>query len=75
MSSPLDNLPDLSPLGGHWTTTTGHHIDFGHIVTMGRAEIPGITWPYEPEDCPITTNTWYLDDTLLLCDGCGTDGT
>lgn len=75
MSYAIDQLPDLSPLGGHWTTTTARDIVDGRPVEIGLAHLPGVEWPYQPANCPIARGSWYLDGTLLLCDGCGTDGT
>lgn len=76
MSYPLDQLPDLAPLGGHWTTAVVSDSAYPlQAARVGRAHLPGVTWPYEPHHCPITRGTWYLDGQLLLCDGCGVDGT
>ncbi|QIS19208.1 hypothetical protein [Nocardia terpenica] len=75
MSYPVDQLPDLGPLGGHWTLVTVRDAAYGYLVRVGQAHLPGIEWPYQPHECPIDRGSWYLDDTLLICDGCGTDGT
>ncbi|WP_280258544.1 hypothetical protein [Nocardia wallacei] len=75
MSYPLDRLPDLTPIGGHWTIVTVPVGPMDVPVRIGQAHLPGIEWPYTPEDCPISRGSWYLDGKLLLCNGCGTDGT
>ncbi|MGW5441444.1 hypothetical protein [Nocardia asteroides] len=78
MSYPLRELPDLSSLGGTWTTVTVADCAFGHPVQVGRANFPDHEWPYEPGICPCSSEiptAWYLDGYLLLCLGCGTDVT
>ena len=76
MSFALDHLPDLSPIGGRWTTTTipASHTRDGHTREGGLAELPGITWEYTPAECAGPPwGDWYLDGTVLLCPGCGID--
>ncbi|WP_040817368.1 hypothetical protein [Nocardia jiangxiensis] len=75
MSYQINELPDLSPLGGHWTLTTSPDDAYDDVPEYGLAHLPGVEWPYQPADCTVTEGTWYLDGTLLLCDGCGVDGT
>ncbi|WP_331761076.1 hypothetical protein OG225_43290 (plasmid) [Nocardia sp. NBC_01377] len=75
MSYPTDQLPDISSLGGEWTLATVPEVAFGHPVQVGRAMFPDHEWPYEPAKCTWDQGTWYLDGTLLICMGCGTDGT
>ncbi|MFF2088537.1 hypothetical protein ACFVVM_32540 [Nocardia sp. NPDC058176] len=67
MSYPLRELPDLSSLGGTWTTVTVADCAFGHPVQVGRANFPDHEWPYEPGE-----NTWRLDSASL--DGYPLDG-
>ncbi|MBF6287827.1 hypothetical protein [Nocardia cyriacigeorgica] len=75
MSYPVDQLPDISVIGGTWTIVTARDCAFGHPVKVGQAHFPDWEWPYQPENCPIECGSWYLNETLLLCNGCGTDGT
>ncbi|MFE2998002.1 hypothetical protein ACFXG4_23695 [Nocardia sp. NPDC059246] len=76
MSSTIDELPDLSPIGGHWTIATVHaDHTFTHDTLRGLAHLPGVEWEFQPENCPIPWGDWYLDHTLLLCSGCGIDAT
>ncbi|MGY1948634.1 hypothetical protein [Nocardia asiatica] len=75
MSYPIEELPDLSSLGGEWTTATVADCAYGTPVEVGRAHFPDHEWPYEPQRCPHGFSAWYLNGTLLLCLGCGTDGT
>lgn len=77
MSYPIEQLPDISHLGGEWTTAIAPDAAYGTPVEVGRAIFPDHEWPYEPGTC---TCTWgqgarYLDGGLLLCMGCGCDGT
>ncbi|MFE3105298.1 hypothetical protein [Nocardia tengchongensis] len=74
----LDRLPDLSPYGGHWTTTTvpASHTLGDHPVERGLAHLPDVEWQYQPDNCE--GPPWgdeYLDGTLELCPGCGIDVT
>lgn len=71
-------IPDLSEVGGHWDERpVAWHS--GAPVCPGRriARIPGRDWPSEPEGCTAepTDTTWILDGRVLLCNGCGIDGT
>ncbi|MFC9664901.1 hypothetical protein ACFVJ5_32140 [Nocardia sp. NPDC127606] len=76
MSYPLHELPDLSSLGGEWATVTVADCAWGHPVQVGRAMFPDHEWPYEPRKCPWDMPTaWYLDGSVLICLGCGVDGT
>ncbi|MFC8046794.1 hypothetical protein [Nocardia sp. NPDC057353] len=75
MSYPIDELPDISHLGGEWTTATVRDCADGTPVEVGRAVFPDHEWPFEPGTCTWTRGAWYLDETLLLCMGCGCDGT
>lgn len=73
-----DEIPDLSEIGASWDERLPKwHGD--DLVAIGRrvARLPGVVWPYEPEDClagPQDTK-WILDGQVLLCTGCGIDGT
>ncbi|MGW0252641.1 hypothetical protein ACWDYH_39060 [Nocardia goodfellowii] len=75
MSYPVDQLPDLSSISGTWTIVTVRDCAHGHPVQVGQAHFPDWEWPYQPNNCPIARGSWYLDGDLLLCNGCGTDGT
>ena len=76
MSYAIDKLPDLSPLGGHWSIVTRPDIANGRLGKVGRAHFPDVEWPFEPDTCPyFDKGAWYLDGTLLICQGCGCDGT
>ncbi|WP_433758140.1 hypothetical protein [Nocardia sp. CA-135398] len=75
MSYPIDQLPDLSSIGGTWTTVTVRDCAYGGPVRVGVAQFPDWEWPYTPAKCPIQHGSWYLNGTLLLCNGCGSDGT
>ena len=77
MSYPLHELPDLSSLGGEWTTVTVGDCVSGRPVQVGRAVFPDHEWPYEPHNCPCwdVPSAWYLDGYVLICLGCGIDGT
>jgi len=76
------NECDLSEIGGHWDErlVTWHGpIGDRLFVVPGRrvACLPDRTWPHEPEDCTseMGDTTWILDGQVLLCNGCGLDGT
>lgn len=69
-------LNDLSAIGGHWGERQPlHHHGDGIVTGRKVAHIQGITWDYEPENCEATKNQWILDGTVLICTGCGLDGT
>lgn len=77
-----DDIPDLSEVGGYWDArpVEWHHdgADRGYVCPGRRiARIPGYDWPSEPENCTAGMNdtTWILDGRVLLCNGCGIDGT
>lgn len=73
-----DTIPDLSEVGGHWDERDVASHD-GAYVTPGRrvARIPGVEWLHQPENCQaeLGDTTWILDGQVLLCNGCGIDGT
>ncbi|WP_067697095.1 hypothetical protein [Nocardia jejuensis] len=69
-----DFTPDLSSLGAIWDPFPPAHHN-GEYIAPGRliAHFIGPQWTFIPETCqtgPFDT-TWYLDGTLLLCNGCG----
>lgn len=70
MSYPVDELPDLSSIGGEWIIATAHKSS----VQVGIARFPDWEWPYHPDECRSKTGGWYLD-IVMLCNGCGADGT
>ncbi|MEU0539745.1 hypothetical protein ABZ319_07725 [Nocardia sp. NPDC005978] len=74
-TGPAALLPHLSPLNGHWTTATIAEDATGQPVEIGIALLPGIEWPYPPETCPTSCGTWHLNGELVICEGCGADGT
>ncbi|MEU0545675.1 hypothetical protein ABZ319_37955 [Nocardia sp. NPDC005978] len=73
-----DHTPDLSSIGAIWDPFPPQHHHGGYIAP-GRmvAQFLDFIWPYTPETCesgPFDT-TWYLNGKVLLCNGCGLDGT
>lgn len=75
-------IPDLSEIGGHWDNriVLWHHdgLDRGPVCPGRRiARLPDREWPNDPEKCTAgpTDTTWILDGRVLLCNGCGIDGT
>ena len=75
-----EDIPDLSEIGGHWDPRpVEYHGPGREFVCPGRriARLPDREWPHEPEDCTagLTDTTWILDGQVLLCNGCGMDGT
>lgn len=55
-----------------------HLLGLGHFPN-GRPRIAG-DWPYTPETCIYTDdsdnrNEWIENGTVLVCTGCGSDGT
>ncbi|MGW6333212.1 hypothetical protein [Nocardia rhamnosiphila] len=75
MSYPIEQLPDISHLGGEWTTAVVADAAWGHPVRVGRAVFPDHEWRFGPGACTWGKGARYLDETLLLCMGCGCDGT
>ncbi|MEV0462254.1 hypothetical protein AB0I30_03110 [Nocardia tengchongensis] len=73
-----DFTPDLSSIGGIWDPFPPKHHHGGYIAP-GRlvAHFPDHPWPYTPETCQagMCDTTWYLNGELLLCNGCGLNGT
>lgn len=73
-----DDIPDLSEIGGYWDDRPVKH-HHGAFVYPGRriARIPGFEYDFEPEECQagMTDTIWILDGRVLLCQGCGLDGT
>jgi hypothetical protein len=77
-----DEIPDLSEIGGHWDARIvewhGRGVERTFVASGRRiARIPGYDWPAEPEACTagLTDTMWILDGRVLLCTGCGVDGT
>lgn len=78
-----DDIPDLSEIGGHWDERPvrwhGSEQTGREAVCPGRriARLPDREWPHEPEECTskMGDTTWILDGRVLLCNGCGIDGT
>ncbi|BBX82166.1 hypothetical protein [Mycolicibacterium aubagnense] len=71
-------IPDLSEIGGHWDPRQPAHHQGAYVVPGRRvARIPGRQWPHTPEECSAghTDTEWILDGQVLLCTGCGIDGT
>lgn len=60
------------------STPAGHGPGLDYIAP-GRTvvTVPGRTWPYQPELCPMgDKDTEWLDGgSILVCVGCGLDGT
>lgn len=75
-----DDIPDLSEIGGRWDgrIVPYHGRDRDYVVPGRRiARIPGREWPNDPEKCTagMRDTEWILDGRVLLCTGCGLDGT
>jgi hypothetical protein len=72
---------DLSQFQAEWGEQADYHTPYREFVWPGRRVlvIPGFpSWPYTPEDCPGTQEygtRWLLDDSVLVCMGCGLDST
>lgn len=73
-----DDIPDLSEVGGHWDPRDPEH-HHEEYIAPGRlvAILPGRPWPNTPEECQagMFDTEWILDGRVLLCLGCGIDGT
>ncbi|MCV7174761.1 hypothetical protein [Mycolicibacterium sphagni] len=68
----------FAEIGGRWDDRrVEYHSPDQEFVYPGRkvAVIPGVVHPYTPEGCTAEENMWILDGRLLLCTGCGLDGT
>ncbi|MGN2642328.1 hypothetical protein ACTD5D_40395 [Nocardia takedensis] len=69
--------PDAGTLGT-WADADPEHHGFMYVAPGRRVmRIPGTEWQATPEKCtagPFAT-TWHLNDTVLLCNGCGLDCT
>lgn len=73
-------VPDLSEIGGHWDPRQPeYHQTPGGFVSPSRlvARIPGRDWPSSPEECTagLRDAEWILGGRVLICTGCGLDGT
>ncbi|MBB3752677.1 hypothetical protein FHT44_005189 [Mycolicibacterium sp. BK634] len=74
-----DEIPDLSEIGGYWEERLPLHHN-GQFVYPGR-RVGRLSfyhqWPYEPEECQAERGEtiWIMDGRILLCRGCGVDGT
>lgn len=74
-----DDLP-LAEAGGRWDPRQPeyHGPDHDYIAPGRRvAHLPEFDWPNTPEACTAgpQDTVWVLDGQLLLCRGCGLDGT
>ncbi|WP_457180752.1 hypothetical protein [Mycobacteroides abscessus] len=70
----------LAAAGGSWDPRPPeyHGPDQDYIAPGRRvAHLPGFQWPNTPENCTSgdSDTVWVLDGQLLLCRGCGLDGT
>lgn len=70
----------LAEAGGHWDPRLPqyHGPDHGYIAPGRRvAHLPEFDWPNTPEACTagLQDTVRVLDGRLLLCRGCGVDGT
>ncbi|EIU24785.1 hypothetical protein MA5S0921_2726 [Mycobacteroides abscessus 5S-0921] len=77
-NDPLDLR--LAAAGGSWDPRLPeHHGPDQDYIAPGRrvAHLPGFSWPNTPEKCIAghLDTVWVLDGQLLLCTGCGLDGT
>ena len=73
-------LPDLSETGGHWDPRRPrYHGPDQLYIAPGRliARIPGREWPNTPEECTSAEDPgeWICGGKVLVCTGCGIDGT
>ena len=67
-------LPAAS--GARWGVAATSHR--GLFVYPGRRvlHLPGWTWTHQPAGCPVVDrNIWMLEGAVLVCAGCGLDGT
>jgi hypothetical protein len=75
---PTDDLrehPDAS-----WGDDAAYHTPQRDYVYPGRKVLVlrGRDWAHTPEECPGDeefSTEWVLDDTILVCRGCGLDST
>jgi hypothetical protein len=63
-----------------WGDAPSYHTPDREFVYPGRCVLvfPDHEWPHIPEDCPGSLEygtQWYLEDTVLVCLGCGLDST
>ncbi len=71
----------LSEVNGSWDDTPIRYhgadpMDREYVYPgRRRALIPEVAWPYTPETCTATAGFWWFDGQVLLCNGCGIDGT
>ena len=62
---------------GAWWGRAPHNHGGRRYVYPGRAvlQLPGHSWPREPERCCDHGGTWWATEDLLVCRGCGVDVT
>lgn len=63
-----------------WGEEARFHTPDRRYVYPGRKvlELTGLEWPHAPEECPGTDEygtEWLLENTVLVCKGCGLDAT
>lgn len=63
-----------------WGDEVRYHTPYHDFVYPGRRTLllKDRTWPHTPEECPghpEFENKWFIEDTVLVCMGCGLDGT
>lgn len=73
MAAPYTPM-DLTGTGYAWNPTpVRYHGNPLYPTYPGRLALAG--YDTAPEDCTETENRWLLNGTLLVCTGCGADGT
>lgn len=63
-----------------WGDEAAYHTPDREFVYPGRKvlQLTGLSWPHVPEECPGHAEygtQWLLEDTVLVCRGCGLDST
>jgi hypothetical protein len=70
----------IGPEDGVWGREARFHTPDREYVFPGRKilELTGHEWPHSPEECPGQAEygtQWLMEDTILVCKGCGLDST
>ncbi len=73
---PLSEAPagctwDLTPVTGHGSAGDREAVEPGRYVLL----VPGRPWAARPERCTHTGPGEWIGDQVLVCPGCGVDGT
>lgn len=75
----------MNESGAHWIPTDARFHGAPDLMMLqagiypGRQilSLPGVTYPWTPETCRDVDNPskWVLNDLVLVCQGCGINGT